>query len=92
MHEGTGVCARLSPECCRPFEVAFVRPPTLVRPPMLRALLTPGRDVRAVLAFVATVCAKATCTNGTNAQQQARSQDSSASANMLVKPILPAQY
>lgn len=41
----------------------LLRPPTLLRPAMLRALPAPVRAVRAVLAFVATLSARATCSD-----------------------------
>ena len=57
------VGTHLSPECAVPFPAALLRPPTLLRPAMLRALPAPVRAVRAVLAFVATLSARATCSD-----------------------------
>ena len=48
----------LSPECDLPFAPSLLRPPALLWPAMLP---TPLREVRAVLAFVAIVFARATC-------------------------------
>lgn len=48
----------LSPECDLPFAPSLLRPAMLLWPAMLS---TPVREVRAVLAFVATVFARATC-------------------------------
>ena len=48
----------LSPECNLPFAPSLLRPPMLLWPAMLPA---PLRKVRAVLAFVAIVFARATC-------------------------------
>lgn len=68
-----------------PFEAALLRPPTLLRPAMLCALPAPVRAVRAVLAFVATLSARATCS-----YPQAKSE-TKAALRWLVGLAIPPQ-